>query len=79
MSIKKDNPSKVIIIPRPPRSNNEPLVPVNSATQGVNAEPVNGTIDTEHAPLEFVDPGVGPMNNQVEGPATGLAGVPKND
>lgn len=79
MEIKKENPSKVIIIPRPPRSNNQQWVPVNPANQAVTAEPAGEAIDSAAVSPEFVDPGIGPMNNQVEGPATSLAGVPKNE
>ena len=59
MDIKKENPSKVIIVPRPPRSNNEQWVPINGASSAVTAEPVNGAVETAPANLEFVDPGIG--------------------
>ena len=74
---RKENPEKVIIIPRPPRANNQEWVPLNpdapvAQEDGDEAEP--------HAdPIVPIDPGCNPMNNQVEGPAQGLAGVPSSD
>ena len=76
MKIKKEDPSKVIIIPRPPRSNNQewvPLTPEDAAQEEV--DPSAQHVD----PIIPVDPGFGPMNNQVEGPAAGLAGVPASE
>jgi hypothetical protein len=32
--------------------------------------------DPNKPAVEAIDPGCGPMNNQVEGPALGLAGAP---
>lgn len=74
MKIKKEDPSKVIVIPRPPRSLNhemEPLNPVDTADEEVVAE----LPEAHNRPtVEAIDPGCGPMKNQVEGPAQGLAG-----
>jgi hypothetical protein len=60
---------KVIISPRPPRAANEKWVPI---------QPV--AVQSEEAPVEapdsipVIDPGVVPMNNEVEPPKQGLAG-----
>ena len=70
MEIKKENPSKVIVIPRPPRSANPDLVPINNNPTAA-AEPA-----APRQPLEAVDPGCDPMNNQVTGPEEGLTGLP---
>ena len=74
MKIKKEDPSKVIVVPRPPRSLNhemEPLNPVDTADEEVVAEQP----EAHNRPtVEAIDPGCGPMKNQVEGPAAGLAG-----
>lgn len=78
MDIKKEDPSKVIIIPRPPRSANPELVPIEpvaDASDEVEAEAGEVIPETPITALE--GPGIGPMNNQVEGPAQGLAGEPK--
>jgi len=74
MKIKKEDPSKVIVIPRPPRSLNhemEPLNPVDTADEEVVAEQP----EAHSQQVEAVDCACGPLNNQVEGPAQGLAGV----
>jgi len=70
MKIKKEDPSKVIVIPRPPRQANQELRPLNPVDAPSEEE------DEEQPAVEAIDPGCGPMNNQVEGPAAGLAGVP---
>ena len=78
MEIKKEDPSKVIIVPRPPRSMDPELVPLDPADAAENVEEVEEeevTPVTPTTPLE--NPGVDPKNTQVEGPAAGLAGVPK--
>ena len=69
MNIKKENPSKVIVVPRPPRSANPDLVPID------NPEAATAP-GASRKPLEAVDPGCGPKNNQVMGPEEGLAGLP---
>lgn len=69
MNIKKENPSKVVVVPRPPRSANPDLVPINNPE--ATAEP-----GASRQPIEAVDSGCGPMNNQVTGPEDGLAGLP---
>lgn len=76
MDIKKEDPSKVIIIPRPPRSLNHGLVPIEPADEAEEAveEEETEAVDPIAAPEE---PGFEPLNNQVQGPAQGLAGVPK--
>lgn len=68
----KENPEKVIIIPRPPRANNQEWVPLNpeDAASQAEADPA----------AQHVDPiaPIGPLHNQVDGPVTGLAGVPSD-
>ena len=75
MDIKKEDPSKVIIVPRPPREMNAPLVPLEPAVK--NPEAVDMEDGPASAPVAVAGPDFAPMNNQVEGPAQGLAGVPK--
>lgn len=72
MDIKKTDPSKVIVVPRPPRQANQELRPINGAAPSPDA----GDPELTNAPIDVIDPGCGPLNNQVEGPAQGLAGVP---
>lgn len=74
MKIKKEDPSKVIVIPRPPRSANQELRPINPLDAASEEEDVEQP-ESHDQPIEAVGPGCGPMNNQVEGPAAGLAGV----
>ena len=82
MHIKKEDPSKVIIVPRPPREMNANLVPLEPENaEAVEAEAVEAEAEEEEVAQEespvVAGPGFEPMNNQVEGPALGLAGVPK--
>lgn len=74
---RKDNPEKVIIIPRPPRSNNQEWVPLNPDAPVTQEE--SDTEEQDAGPIVPIDPGCNPMNNQVEGPAQGLAGVPSSE
>ena len=77
MHIKKEDPSKVIIVPRPPREMNANLVPLEPENaEAVEAEAEEEEVAQEESPV-VAGPGFEPMNNQVEGPALGLAGVPK--
>ena len=75
MKIKKEDPSKVIVIPRPPRHANQELRPLNPVDAPSEEEDVEQP-DPNKPAVEAIDPGCGPMNNQVEGPAQGLAGAP---
>lgn len=72
MEPKKENPSKVVIIPRPPRCAKPDLSPIDQAEPAAtqqNAHPA--------APNRVpIAPGE-PLNNQVEGPDEGLAGEPE--
>lgn len=79
MEIKKEDPSKVIIVPRPPRSMNGELVPLDPADVPENVEEEEVEVEEEqNESPALVDPGFGPLHNQVEGPAEGLAGgLPK--
>ena len=70
MDIKRNDPSKVIVIPRPPRSADQGMVPAENP-DAVDTDEIE--VEQEQAPLEAIDPGC-PLNNQVEGPAQGLAG-----
>jgi len=68
MEPKKENPSKVVIVPRPPRCAKPDMTPIDQAAPSAapqNADPV--------ALNHVVLPGE-PLNNQVEGPVEGLAG-----
>ena len=90
MDIKKEDPSKVIIVPRPPRQMNPELVPLEPVVKEAEAE-AEAEIAEEAAEAEIAEeaacqpapnaavagPGFGPMNNQVQGPAQGLAGLAK--
>jgi hypothetical protein len=75
MKIKKEDPSKVIVIPRPPRQANQELRHLNPVDAPSEEEDVEQP-DPNKPAVEAIDPGCGPMNNQVEGPAQGLAGAP---
>lgn len=75
MKIKKEDPSKVIVIPRPPRQANQELRPLNPV-DAPSEEEDEEQPDLNKPAVEAIDPGCGPMNNQVEGPAAGLAGAP---
>ena len=71
MDIKRNDPSKVIIIPRPPRSSNPELTPIDTPVESDSlADPLEGL----DRPIQAVAPGCGPLNNAVEGPAETLAG-----
>ena len=71
MDIKRNDPSKVIIIPRPPRSSNPELTPIDTPVESDSlADPLEGL----DRPIQAVDPGCGPLNNEVESPAETLAG-----
>lgn len=76
MEIKKEiNPSKVVIIPRPPRSVNPGMAPAGPA--GMAGPGPSGIQPGPHdQPFVPVDPGTSPLNHQVDGPAGGLAGIP---
>lgn len=79
MEIKKEDPSKVIIVPRPPRSMDPELVPLEpaDAAENVAEEEVEEEEVTPVTPTTALEnPGFDPKNNQVEGPAAGLAGGP---
>ena len=78
MKIKKENPSKVIIIPRPPVAANAQCAPAAEAACAAPEAAAPEAPAPAPAP-GFVEPGAGPMNNQVQGPAEGLAGVPKEE
>ena len=73
MEIKRNDPSKVIVVPRPPRQANQELRPINPADAPSEEEEVEQP-DPNKPALEAIDPGCNPLNNQVEGPAQGLAG-----
>ena len=51
MKIKRDDPSKVIIIPRPPRSNDQELVPIEPNEQLEAIEP-NADLGPQTLPNE---------------------------
>ena len=73
MEPKKENPSKVVIIPRPPRCARPELTPIDQAAPAAtqqNADPA--------APNRAILPS-DPLNNQVEGPDEGLAGEPAKE
>lgn len=72
MEPKKENPSKVVIVPRPPRCAKPDLTPIDQAapaTTQQNADPAA----PNRVPIAPGDP----LNNQVEGPDEGLAGEPE--
>ena len=74
MDIKKTDPSKVIVVPRPPRQANQELRPINPVDSTAEEENVEQP-DPLNPEVEAIDPGCNPLNNQVAGPAQGLAGV----
>ena len=76
MDIKRNDPSKVIVVPRPPRSANPDLVPIDTPVDAdpVEADPLADPLEGPNRPIQAVDPGCGPLNNEVEGPAETLAG-----
>ena len=78
MDIKKEDPSKVIIVPRPPRSANPELIPIDPVDAAEIEEAEVEEVETEQPESPaLTDPGFGPLHNQVDGPALGLAGAPK--
>ena len=71
MDIKRNDPSKVIVVPRPPRSANPDLTPIETPVEANSlADPLEGA----NRPIDAVDPGCGPLNNEVVGPDEALAG-----
>ena len=68
MDVKKENPSKVVIIPHPPRCANPGTTVIDSSA------PVVSQKDAAVPDQQSVAPG-NPLNNQVEGPTEGLAGA----
>lgn len=68
MEPKKENPSKVVIVPRPPRCAKPDLTPIDQAAPSAAPQDSN-PVALNHVVL----PGE-PLNNQVEGPVEGLAG-----
>ena len=79
MDIKREDPSKVIIVPRPPRQMNPDLVPLEPAdvVEPEAAEEAEEVAQAEAEASEMIAPEISPMNNQVEGPGQGLAGIAK--
>ena len=71
MDIKRNDPSKVIVVPRPPRSTNPELTPIDNP---VESDFLADPLESPNRPIQAVDPGCGPLNNVVEGPAETLAG-----
>lgn len=78
MEIKRNDPSKVIVVPRPPRQANQELRPINPTEAPSEEEEVDQP-DPNKPALEAIDPGCNPLNNQVDGPAQGLAGVAEEE
>lgn len=78
MEIKRNDPSKVIVVPRPPRQATQDLRPINPADAPSEEEEVEQP-DPNKPAVEAIDPGCNPLNNQVEGPAQGLAGVAEEE
>ena len=68
MEVKKETPSKVVIIPRPPRCAAPDQTPIDSAA------PATAQPQAESCECETVAPGE-TLNNQVQGPNEGLAGT----
>ena len=52
MKIKKEDPSKVIIIPRPPRSNNQAPVPIQPHEDLEAIDPEAGSLGPQTIPTE---------------------------
>ena len=73
MEPKKENPSKVVIIPRPPRCAKPDLTPIDQAAPATTQQNAD-SVEVNRAIL----PG-DPLNNQVEGPDKGLAGEPAEE
>lgn len=71
MDIKRNDPSKVIVVPRPPRSANPDLTPIETPVEEV--ESLADPLSSVNRPIEAVDPGCGPLNNEVVGPDEALA------
>ena len=65
------SPSKVVIIPRPPRCAKPELTPIDQA------EPAAAAQNASPAALNHTILPGDPLNNQVEGPDEGLAGEPE--
>ena len=78
MEIKRNDPSKVIVVPRPPRQANQELRPINPTEAPSEEEEVEQP-DPNKPAVEAIDPGCNPLNNQVDGPAQGLAGVAEEE
>lgn len=76
---KKPNTSseKVIINPRPPKSMAPSMIPIEPVCGAAPEGAVPPAPQPE--PVVPVDPGCEPLNNQVEGPEEGLAGVPGSE
>lgn len=70
-----DNPTekkeKVIINPRPPKSMNREMVPIKPVCKEQSLEQPEEVVP--------VNPDSKPLNNVVEAPAQGLAGVPAEE
>jgi hypothetical protein len=73
MEPKKENPSKVVIVPRPPRCAKPDLTPIDQAAPATTQQNADSS-EVNRAIL----PG-DPLNNQVEGPGEGLAGKPAEE
>lgn len=73
MEPKKENPSKVVIVPRPPRCAKPDLTPIDQAAPATTQQNADSA-EVNRAIL----PG-DPLNNQVEGPGEGLAGKPAEE
>ena len=58
MKNKKEDPSKVIVVPRPPRSANPDLIPID--VPAADLDEVMVERGQNQAPVEMVDPGCGP-------------------
>ena len=74
MEIKKEDPSKVVIIPRPPRCASPDLAPINASAPAATQQNANPA-EPNHVPVAPANP----VNNQVEGPTEGLAGAPAEE
>lgn len=74
MEPKKETPSKVVIIPRPPRCANPDKAPIDSCAPAATQQNANPA-EPNHVPVAPADP----VNNQVEGPTEGLAGAPAEE
>ena len=74
MEIKKEDPSKVVIIPRPPRCASPDLAPINASAPAATQQNANPA-EPNHVPVAPSNP----PKNQVEGPTEGLAGAPAEE